>query len=203
ARRADRARAAGAVLIHDAHAAGDARGRAEAAEPEAGQQVGGGDDWRAARDFVGDGVEANAVHGVHAADRDRAGDRLAHLGDGNGHAGRALPAGALVRGGAPQPAIGAAHADGRGADAVRDARRVVAVAVARARLRAVRPAPGVRPAEADGARWAVGRALTGDARIDAGAARRGPLQARPPGGAPGILLPQFPVPEIRRHTSLG
>src|SRR5439155_72365 len=43
ARRADGARAAGAVLVHDAHAAGDTRRRAEAAEPEAGQQVGGGD----------------------------------------------------------------------------------------------------------------------------------------------------------------
>src|SRR5438876_1006111 len=100
ARRADRARAAGAVLIHDAHAAGDARGRAEAAEPEAGQQVGGGDDWRATRDLVGDGVQANAVHGVHAADRDRAGDRLAHLGDGDGRAGSGVSAGAVVRGGA-------------------------------------------------------------------------------------------------------
>src|SRR5438093_198454 len=188
ARRADRARAAGAVLIHDAHAAGDARGRAEAAEPEAGQQVGGGDDWRATRDLVGDGVQANAVHGVHAADRDRAGDRLAHLGDGNGHAGRAVSAGALVRGGAPQPAVGATHAEGRGADAVRNGRRVVAVAVRRARLRAVRPAPGVWPAEADGARRAVGRGLTGDAGIDAGAARRGALEARPPRRVHAALL---------------
>src|SRR5438552_1139474 len=106
ARRADRARATGAVVVHDAHAAGDARGRAEAAEPEAGQQVGGGDDRRAARDLVGDSVEADAVHGVDAGHRDRAGDRVAHPGDGNGHAGRALPAGALVRGGAPQPAVG-------------------------------------------------------------------------------------------------
>src|SRR5439155_10795051 len=110
ARRADRARAAGAVLVHDAHAAGDARGRAEAAEPEAGQQVGGGNDRRAARDLVGDGVEADTVHGVHAGHGDRTGHGVAQVGDGNGHAGRALPAGALVRGGAPQPAIGAAHA---------------------------------------------------------------------------------------------
>src|SRR5438067_2072482 len=63
ARRAGRARAAGAVVVHDAHAAGDARGGAEAAEPEAGQQVGGGDDRRPTRDLVGDGVEADAVHG--------------------------------------------------------------------------------------------------------------------------------------------
>src|SRR5205823_6508119 len=54
ARRAGRARAAGAVLVHDAHAAGYSGRRAEAAEPEAGQQVGGGDDRRPARDLVGD-----------------------------------------------------------------------------------------------------------------------------------------------------
>src|SRR6184192_1045827 len=186
--RAGRARAAGAVVVHDAHAAGDARGGAEAAEPEAGQQVGGGDDRRATRDLVGDGVEADAVHGVHAGHRDRTGHGVAQVGDGNGHAGRALPAGALVRGGTPQPAVGAAHADGRGADAVRDARRAVAVAVARARLRAVRPAPGVWPAETDGSRRAAGRALTGDAGIDAGATRRGALQARPPGRVHAALL---------------
>src|SRR6184192_1335526 len=170
ARRAGRARAAGAVLVHDAHAAGYSGRWAEAAEPEAGQQVGGGDDRRPARDLVGDGVEANAVHGVDAGHRDRAGDRVAHAGDGNGHAGRARPAGALVRGRAPQPEAGPAHADGRGADAVRDAGRVVAVAVTRARLSATRPAPGVWPAEADGSRRAVGRGLTGDAGIDAGTA---------------------------------
>src|SRR5438067_3603887 len=178
ARRAGRARAAGAVLVHDAHAAGYSGRWAEAAEPEAGQQVGGGDDRRPARDLVGDGVEANAVHGVDAGHRDRAGDRVAHAGDGNGHAGRARPAGALVRGRAPQPAVGPAHADGRGADAVRDAGRVVAVAVRRACH------PGLRPADADrldapAGQLAVGRGLAGGAGVDAGAARRGALEARP------------------------
>src|SRR6058998_1597630 len=60
--------------------------------------------------------------------------------------------------------------------------------LARARLRAVWPAPGVWPAEADGLRRAVGRGLTGDAGIDAGAAGCGALEARPPGGVHAALL---------------
>jgi len=142
--RAGRAGAAGAVVVHDAHAAGDAGRRAEAAEPEARQQVCRRDDGRATADLVGDDIEADAVHRVDAGHGDRAGHRLARVGDRNGYAGRAQAAGALIRRRAAQPRVRPAHADGRGADAVRNGDRVVAIAVARA------CDAGLRSAEADG-----------------------------------------------------